>query len=363
MDEGESLSMEDALYAIMLASANEVAGAIAEHISGDISSFGELMTRRAAALGAVNTHFTNPSGLHDPYQVTTAYDMAVITKEALRYPQFQEFIATVRHDIPPTERQPLVRELLNSNRMIRPGQHFNESVVGGKTGFTSQSQHTLMTFAERDGRQLIVVTLQGEGSHLYTDTAQLLEYAFSIPYESQPLFYRSQYLQTIPVYDNWSSGRSHQGEVRLVVPEDVYLELPHGFDISEVEYQLYAPSQLTAPIQAGEDIGRVIYSIRGISMGDIQLRAANSVVLPPVVEAAPSAEIYLPPEESTVYERSLFNLDDLLENYYITVLLPLIIFIFIAGLILSAVILKIHRSRRQARLGHYSVIGSQIYRR
>ena len=372
MDEGETLTMENALYGIMLASANEVANAIAEHIGGDIKSFGALMTRRAAALGAVNTQFRNPSGLHDPEQTTTAYDMAIITRETLRHPKFLEIISTIRHDIPPTERQPQVRELLNTNRLIQPGQHFNESVVGGKTGFTNQSQHTLVTYAAQEGRKLIVVTLQAEGRYLYTDTKALLDYGFAIPYIQKQLFYQNQYAKTSPVFSDWSPQRSQVGEVRLVVPDNVYLELPLGFDISDVEYQFYIPRQLAVPIQAGQNIGRVIYTMRGIPMGDIPLRAANTV-LPAIAEetASPEPVIQLNQESpagslaglgsgSESYGHLYFSLEELAENYYLSFFLPLAI--FAAGLVLSIGIFKIHRRRKQARLGYYSVIGSQVHR-
>ncbi|MCL2420279.1 MAG: D-alanyl-D-alanine carboxypeptidase [Defluviitaleaceae bacterium] len=370
MDEGETLSMEDALYGLMLSSANEVANAMAEHLAEDIESFGTLMTRRAAALGAANTTFTNPSGLHDPDQITTAYDMAIITREAIRHPKFLELISTVRHDIPPTERQPQVRELLNSNQLIRPGRHFTETVIGGKTGFTIPAQHTLVTYAIQDDRELIVVTLQGEGAYLYTDTRALLDYAFAIPYVQTPLFHRSQYAQTAPVFSDWSRQRTQIGEVRLVMSDDVYIALPMGFDISEVEYQTYAPSQLVVPIQAGQNIGRMVYSMRGIPMGDIPLQADNTV-LPVLAEAEPApatepelaaAPITPPLSHTERYTRSRFNLDleELAENYYLSFLLPLAI--FAAGLVVSIGIFKIHRSRKQARLGHYAVIGSQVFR-
>jgi len=367
MDEGETLSIEQALYGLMLESANEVSHAIAEHIAGNIESFGSLMTRRAAALGASNTNFTNPSGLHDPEQITTAYDMAVITREAIRHPKFLELISTVRYDIPPTERQPLVRELLNSNQLIRPGRHFTESVIGGKTGFTIPAQHTLVTYAIQDDRELIVVTLQGEGSYLYTDTRVLLDFGFAIPYVQKPLFYRNQYAQTSPVFSDWSRQRTQMGEVRLMVSDDVYLELPLNFDISEVEYQVYAPSQLVVPIQAGQNIGRIVYGIRGIPMGDIPLRADNTVLAAaeqttpqePESEPTPAAPPSSYPEP---YGNLLFNLnlEELAENYFLSFLLPLAI--FAAGLVISIGVFKIHRNRKQARMGHYSVIGSQVFR-
>jgi len=358
MNAGESLTMEDALYGLMLASANEVAGAIAEHIGGDMAGFATHMNRRAAALGAENTHFTNSSGLHDPAQITTAYDMALIFREAIRHPKFVELISTVRHDIPPTEFQPLYRELLNSNRMLRPGQHYSPSVVGGKTGFTNEARHTLVTYAIRGDRELLVVTLHGEGARLYTDTRDLLNYAFAIPYEQTPLFSRSQHVHTVPVYDGWNRQSTQIGEVQLLVPENVYLEIPPSFDIAEAHYQFYAPSRLTAPIQAGQNIGRVVYGIRGITMGDIQLRAANTILPPAPPEAAEEPVAYeeLPAAEPLPVSR----LDELLENYLLTVALPLIIFIL--GLMLSVAMLRVHHTRRQARLGRFSVIGSHVSR-
>jgi len=362
MNKGETLSMEDALYAIMLSSANEVANAIAEHIGGSTESFASLMTRRANAMGAENTNFTNPSGLHDSQQVSTAYDMALITREAIRHPKFLELISSVRHDIPPTEYQPLVRELLNTNRLIRAGEHFNESVIGGKTGFTSEAQHTLITYAERDGRELIVVTLQGTGPRLYTDTTSLLEYGFAMPYERQPLFYRNQHAHTLPVYSDWSRQGTQVGNTRLIVPEDIYLSLPPGFDISEAEFQLYTPARLTVPIQAGQNIGRVVYGIRGITLGDVQLRAADTI-LPPVVDIPEEVveETQYAQASAEIYALPLTNFEVLLDNYFLTIVLPLII--FIVGLVVSTLIIKVHRNRKQARLGRYSVIGYHYKRR
>ena len=364
MNEGETLTMENALYGMLLTSANEVSNAIAEHIGDDIISFVTLMTRRAVALGATNTQFRNPSGLHDPDQVTTAYDMAIITREAIRHTKFLEIISTVRYDIPPTERQPNIRSLLNTNQMIQSGRHFNESVIGGKTGFTNYAKHTLVTYASQDYRSLIVVTLQSEGSYLYTDTKSLLNYGFAIPYIQEQLFYQNQYAKTVPVFSDWSSQRSQIGEVRLVISDNVYLELPLGFDLSGVEYQYYIPRQLTAPIQAGQNIGRILYSVGGIPMGDITLRAANTVLQSVIEEPALQEPIILTKlealPESRTYDRLYFNLEKLAENYYLSFFLPLAI--FAAGLVLSIGIFKIHRRRKQARLGHYSVIGSHIRR-
>jgi len=361
--------MEDALYGIMLASANEVANAIAEHISGDTASFAELMTRRASALGAHNTFFSNPSGLHEPEQVSTACDMAIIMREVIRHPRLVEIMGTVRHDIMPTERQPQVRPLLNTNRILRDGPHFNPAVLGGKTGFTTPAQHTLATYAANAERELIVITLEGAGAYLYTDTNRLLSYAFNIPYVSTRILYRGEYARTIPVYSHWGRNREHVGEVSLVVPEDVYLEIPQGFDMDLVEARLYTPSQVVMPVQAGQTIGRIIYSLGGNIMGDIQLRAANTVLPPPPqldIEAEPAyaSEVEAVLESEIVHEPipldRIDRLQALAENYYLSIMLPLIIFFL--GIVMSVGMFRLHRNRK-AKMNRYSVIGSNIYRR
>ncbi|MDR3240479.1 MAG: D-alanyl-D-alanine carboxypeptidase, partial [Clostridiales bacterium] len=169
MNEGDTLSVEESLYGLLLASANEVANALAEHIGGAQEDFAVLMNQKAQDLGAVNTHFVNPSGLHDDEHYTCAYDMALFLREALKDPEFNAIIAMKHYDLPPTEKQPLSRPLNNTNKLIQPGgAFFNENVIGGKTGFTDQAQHTLATYAEKDGVRLITVVLHNEGNDHYT---------------------------------------------------------------------------------------------------------------------------------------------------------------------------------------------------
>jgi D-alanyl-D-alanine carboxypeptidase len=127
MDVGETLSIYEALYALMLESANEVSVALAIHIAGSVEEFTDLMNRRAASLGAHDTHFVNPSGLPARGHVTTAYDMALIMREAINNPIFTNIISTRRFDIPPTERQTETRHLLNSHQQIRNGAFYNEA--------------------------------------------------------------------------------------------------------------------------------------------------------------------------------------------------------------------------------------------
>ena len=186
LHEGEDISVLEALYGIMLPSGNEVARALAEHVSGSVPAFIELMNIRAEQLGAYGTHFVNACGLPGDGQHVTAYDVAVIMRAALRHPVFVEIISTPFFNLPPTNKHPYPRRLMNTNRMIRPDmEEFNPCIVGGKTGFTRAAGRTLVTYARRDGRSVILVVLYTPALANFADTAALMEIAFDILIERE----------------------------------------------------------------------------------------------------------------------------------------------------------------------------------
>lgn len=183
---GEKLTIEQCLYAIMLASANEVCNGVADFVSGNIENFGKLMTTRAKELGCVNTNFTNPNGLHSDDHYTCAYDMALISQEALKNETFRKVANTATTYIDKTNKYK-ARYLTNHHNMINAystSAFLYEDCIGGKTGYTSAAQSTLVTFAERDGMTLICVVMEGVSSktninqNIYTDTISLLEFGF-----------------------------------------------------------------------------------------------------------------------------------------------------------------------------------------
>lgn len=184
---GEKLTIEQCLYAIMLASANEVCNGVADFVSGDIENFGKLMTSRAKELGCVNTNFTNPNGLHSDDHYTCAYDMALIGQEALKNETFRKVANTATTYLDKTNKYE-ARALTNHHNMINAystSAFLYEDCIGGKTGFTSAAQSTLVTFAQRDGMTLICVVMEGGSSktditnNIYTDTISLLEFGFN----------------------------------------------------------------------------------------------------------------------------------------------------------------------------------------
>ena len=174
---GEVFTVEQALMALMLESANEMALAIAEKTSGSVKKFVELMNQRAAQLGCKNTHFNNPNGLPDETHYTTASDMMKIAKAAWYNPEFRKFVTTQTYEIPPTNKQSETRYLLNHHRMMSGQSYAYDGVLGGKTGYTNVAGNTLVTYVKRGNSILIAVVLNSTNG-AFPDTTSLLDYGF-----------------------------------------------------------------------------------------------------------------------------------------------------------------------------------------
>jgi len=174
---GESIDMENALYAILLASANEVSYAVAEHIGGTADFFVSLMNERAADLGCVNTHFKNPHGLDHEEHYSCPYDLALIAKKAMEYTTFRRVSGSYNHKIPETNKND-IRWISNTHPFIKKNVVY-EGVFAGKTGSTSKAGNCLVTCAERDGMTLICVIMKApDSATVQSETAKLLDYAF-----------------------------------------------------------------------------------------------------------------------------------------------------------------------------------------
>lgn len=183
---GEQLTMEQSLYSIMTASANEVSLGVAEHVSGSVAAFVDMMNERAEALGCKDTHFENPNGLHSDDHYTSAYDMGLIAREAIQNNTFRQITKVKRYVIPPTNKYKEIRYLPNHHEMINGDQYpkyQTDYVIGGKTGFTSKSKNTLVTYARKDGMELVCVVMRSAGPALepneYTDTRALFDYGYN----------------------------------------------------------------------------------------------------------------------------------------------------------------------------------------
>lgn len=180
IDVGEQLTVEQSLYGLMLASANEVAMGLAEHVAGSVEAFVDMMNQRAQELGCKDTHFVNPHGLHDENHYTTAYDMALIAKAAYQNRTFRGITGTAQYEIPATNMEEETRYLVNNQKLLSTDEWYYLGCRGGKTGFTDQAMNTLVTYAKRDNCTLICINLHTNGIvPIYTDTTTLLDYGFA----------------------------------------------------------------------------------------------------------------------------------------------------------------------------------------
>lgn len=178
--EGEQYTVEQALYGMLLYSANEIAYGLAEHVAGDLESFVDMMNAKAAEVGALNTHFANASGLFDENHYTTAYDMAMIARACYNNATFVSIDSTyTTYTIPATNKTDTARTFKHRHKMLYGREYYYEYCKGGKTGFTDESQYTLVTFAEKDGMRLICVTFQEpDDASRFVDTKALFEWGF-----------------------------------------------------------------------------------------------------------------------------------------------------------------------------------------
>lgn len=176
--EEEEVSVEDSLYAMIMASANEAANGLAEHVAGTTEDFANMMNEKAAKLGCKNSHFVNPHGYHNPDHYTTARDMAIIMNECVKNPAFLTIASTRKHTIQPTNKQPEPRYLATKVRSMKAGPEYYEYVVAGKTGYHKQAANTLVTYAEKDNMKLVCAVMYCSGT-LYQDTNTLFEYGFN----------------------------------------------------------------------------------------------------------------------------------------------------------------------------------------
>ena len=158
----ETLSLEELLNLFLIHSANEVGMILAEHISGSVENFANLMNQKATEIGCKNTHFTNPSGIHNEEHYSTAYDMALIAQYCMKNETFRSIVSKPSCEVAATDKYE-DRYFVNTNDLIRPSsQYYYEYAIGIKTGFTSQAKNCLIAASKKDNMVLLAMLYNNE---------------------------------------------------------------------------------------------------------------------------------------------------------------------------------------------------------
>lgn len=269
---GEMMSLEDLLYAIAVESANDAAVAVAEHIAGSEEAFAALMNERSRALGALNTQLSNASGLPPAdvgmpgsIHVTTAYDIAVVSRYGYTLPMFEQLVSTYGpYRVREGTRDE--REFWSRNTLLR----FYEGANGIKTGYTSEALYCLAASAVRDDLHLIAVVLGAPTvQDRDEDIRALLNWGFR-QYEARNAVDDASPLARLPV----SKGEAPL--VEIAAARDVFVAVPRG-SASEPTVQLLLPQRLLAPVEAGQVVGQAVVELDGVEVGRVDLVAAAPV--------------------------------------------------------------------------------------
>lgn len=265
LEEGDVLSVKDCLYVMLLQSSNQAANALAEHVAGSREAFADMMNEKAASLGCRESHFVNPSGLNDPEQLTSAYDMAQIGAAVFNNQTLLEICSSTSATLPPTINNPNGRTYSMEHKLVvtdnSDDENYYPSAVAGKTGYTSLAGQTLVTYAEQNGRRQVAVTLKSTQRTHYSDTKTILEFGFA----------RFKNVSVAENETNYVTGDEPVtiGDVSYE-PSDLYLDekavitLPNDAQFSDADQYLQTEIPASHPEGA---VGRIIYTYNDRQIG------------------------------------------------------------------------------------------------
>ena len=281
---GEILTIEQLLYCDLVPSANEACNILAETVAGNNNAFAVLMNEKAAELGAVNTHFTNPHGLHDDDHYTTAYDLYLIAKAAMEYDIFRKIVSTSVFELPATNlsgpRTFYSTNILLSNWYV-VGYTYDKA-IGIKTGYTPEAGRCLASAAiDEQGRTFYCIILGSE--YAYNEAGEYIRYSFS---ESERLLeWAFDNFQRITLLDENSDNVIREVPVTLS-ETDYVLALPIGsieatmptdYNPAKAQFIIDLPESLEAPVKAGAKLGTVTMIYDGVEYGTLDMVASDDV--------------------------------------------------------------------------------------
>ncbi len=257
--EGQEFTLRELLYAMLMISANDAAIAVAEHIGDTVEGFAEMMNQKARSIGAADSHFVTPHGLDTGDQYSTAYDMAIITRYAMKNPVFAKIVATSDFSIPGFS-------LYNTNELLGayPG------VDGVKTGYTGKAGRCLITTAQRAGMRVISVVFGSPTRSARANaTKSLLEYSYE-NYKMKKL------VNAGDVYADIQVNRGTKSNVALIAVQNVELPLSEA-ESESLEMREFKPKIMNAPVYAGTEAGYVEYLVNGEIVASSNLTVAESI--------------------------------------------------------------------------------------
>ena len=273
LTEGEQVTVEQALYGIMLESGNEATYAVGEHVGKSIAGFIKLMNKKAKALGCERSHFANSHGLHDEDHYTCCYDMSLIARAAYKNEDFMKITGTAFYNMPATNKHDA--KILTNHHWFLNGTQKYEYCIGGKTGATTQAGYALVTYARKDGKNLISVVMHAPTwADVYADSKRLLDYCFDnyVSYQMEDL--GESTVDFPSCFDSFDSFMALEDPF-ISISGAGSIMVPEGFDISKAKKEIVYNTDLE--LEHGKNvIGSIEYTTGSRVIGAADIIVYNS---------------------------------------------------------------------------------------
>lgn len=289
----EKTTVNHALYGLMVRSANEIGNQLALYIEEKTGlSFEDNANKKLKEIGANESNFITPTGLHEANHYTTAYDLALLAKASYNNETFRKYFSTLKYKIPATNLSK-EREIYSTHKMLYTSSPYHlSSVIGGKTGTTDEAGNTLVTFAEKDGILIAVVVLKADGVTMACeDTYKLINYTFN-NFENKKIFSKDEVIKEIPIVNVYDV---EEGMVELKTEKDFYITIlktdgetfstiPESHENEFYTFTSNIPDKINSSVIYGDVLGSANYktntniekSINIISNTDFNLNSTNT---------------------------------------------------------------------------------------
>ncbi|NTU25241.1 D-alanyl-D-alanine carboxypeptidase [Bacillus tequilensis] len=265
LEPGEEMTVKEMLKGIAIASGNDASVAMAEFISGSEEEFVKKMNKKAKELGLKNTSFKNPTGLTEEGHYSSAYDMAIMAKELLKYESITKFTGTYEDYL--RENTDKKFWLVNTNRLIK----FYPGVDGVKTGYTGEAKYCLTASAKKGNMRAIAVVFGASTpKERNAQVTKMLDFAFS-QYETHPLYKRNEIVAKIKV------KKGKQKFIELTTSEPISILTKKGEDMNNVKKEIKMKDNVSAPIQKGQELGTLILKKDGKVLAESPVAAKDDM--------------------------------------------------------------------------------------
>lgn len=259
LKEGEQLTVEQLLNVLLIPSANDAAVALAEHIAGSVEEFAEMMNNKAKELGCLDTNFVNPNGIHNENHYSTAYDLSIIGRYAMKFKDIMRIALVNQYTLPKTNKYDKEDRIFNATNglITKKGEYYYESATGLKTGYTDKAGYCIVTTAKKNDVELLEVILGSDSiDNRYTDCTKLFDYAFE-NYSYKNLVTENSIVDTIEIDGATRETKS----LDALAKSSIDVLLKNDENVYNFEPKISINENLTAPISKDAVIGTISYEI------------------------------------------------------------------------------------------------------